>query len=254
MTITTEHPLSAPANLRDLGGIAIAGGLLRQGLAIRTDDLSLVTGEVAEELVANGLTAIIDLRSIEEVQVTGRGPLGGQAVSYHHIPLMGKMSESLSGDSPTLTHESMGQMYLNLVERASSQLVTALNVIAYSPGTTAFHCTAGRDRTGVLAASLLLVLGASDADIVADYSLTGPNMPGVGQRTRSVLGPLMRKLGFDLDKLSAEGNLHKEGMEVSMQFLLEQLRTKYTDPLTPLRIAGLSEDTIAQLRRRAAEA
>ena len=67
--------LSAPVNLRDLGGIPIDGGVLREGLAIRTDDLAYVTTDVAAQLVAAGLTAIIDLRSPLEVSVTGRGPL-----------------------------------------------------------------------------------------------------------------------------------------------------------------------------------
>ncbi|EED6225659.1 tyrosine-protein phosphatase, partial [Salmonella enterica subsp. enterica serovar Haifa] len=61
--IDTALVLSAPVNLRDLGGIPIDGGLLRDGLAIRTDDLAYVTEEVAGQLVDGGLTAIIDLRS-----------------------------------------------------------------------------------------------------------------------------------------------------------------------------------------------
>lgn len=248
---TTELLLSAPVNLRDLGGIAVEGGVLREGLAIRTDDLSLVTPEVAEELVQGGLTSIIDLRSIDEVGVTGRGPLGQQPIAYHHIPLMGSIRGAMNGDTPALTHETMGYMYMGLVENAASQLVTALNIIAYSPGATAFHCAAGRDRTGVLAASLLLVLGANDVDIVTDYALTGPNMPKIQERTRAVIGPIMLKMGFDLEKLTEGNSLGEEGMEVSMEYVLAELRAKYGDPLTPLRVAGLSEDTIAQLRRRA---
>ncbi|MDF2506563.1 MAG: transcriptional regulator, partial [Microbacterium sp.] len=50
--IDTDLVLSAPVNLRDLGGIAIDGGVLREGLAIRTDDLAYVTEQVADELVA----------------------------------------------------------------------------------------------------------------------------------------------------------------------------------------------------------
>lgn len=250
---TTELLLSAPVNLRDLGGIAVEGGILREGLAIRTDDLSLVTAEVAEELVAAGLTSIIDLRSTDEVSITGRGPLGQQPVAYHHIPLMGSIRRAMSDDVPALTHETMGYMYMGLIENATSQLVTALNIIAYSPGATAFHCAAGRDRTGVLAASLLLVLGASDADIVTDYALTGPNMTKIQERTRAVIGPIMLRMGFDLEKLSRGNALGEAGMEVSMQYVLAELREKYGDPLTPLRVAGLSDDTIAQLRRRALE-
>lgn len=247
----TTITLSAPVNLRDLGGIAIDGGSLQPGLAIRTDDLALVTPAVANDLYESGLRSIIDLRSVDEAQVTGRGPFGELPVAYHHVPLMGSIGDSMNADRPALTHESMGHMYVGLVENAASQLVTALNIIAYSPGTTAFHCAAGRDRTGVLAAVLLLALGADDADIVTDYALTGPNMPAIQSRTHSVIGPIMLRLGFDLEKMTQGSELEKEGMELSMQHLIATLRETYGDPLTPLRVAGLSNDTVAQLRRRA---
>lgn len=246
----TDLPLSEPANLRDLGGTPIEGGVLREGLAIRTDDISIVPEEYAQDLVAGGLTTIIDLRSNDEVIATGRGALGRQPVSYHHIPLMSNIGNSIDPKNPVLTHETMGHMYVRMIERAASQLVTALNVIAYSPGATAFHCTAGRDRTGVLAALLLTILGASDDDIITDYAKTGPNMPGIMSRSEAVLGPTMKKLGFDFSKMNRSA-LQEAGMEASMEFFLKTLTDKYGDRLTPLRVEGLSDDTIAQLRRKA---
>lgn len=242
--------LSAPVNLRDLGGIAVTGGVLRRRLAIRTDDLALVTDEVADELVANGLTAVIDLRSNDEVAISGRGPLAARAVTYHHIALMTNVGDSMR-EHPEFTHESMGASYVAMVDAAAPQLVTALNVIAYSPGATAFHCAAGRDRTGVLAAMLLLVLGASDDDIVTDYARTGPHMSAIMQRTRGVMGPLLARMGVDEERM----RVGLDGpMDVSMRILLETLRERHGDPLTPLRAVGLSDDTVARLRARAIDA
>lgn len=240
--------LSAPVNLRDLGGIAIDGGVLREGLAIRTDDLALVTPEVADELVSEGLTTVIDLRSNHEVAISGRGPLADRPVAYHHLALMADVRESMR-ETPVFTHESMGESYVSMVETAAPQLVTALNVIAHSAGATAFHCAAGRDRTGVLAAMLLLALGASDDDIVADYALTGANMDAIMQRTRGVMGPLLARMGVDHEQMRA--SLPSGPMDVSMRILLDTLRARYGDPLSPLREAGLSDDTIARLRARA---
>lgn len=249
--IDTELVLSAPVNLRDLGGIAIDGGVLRSGLAIRTDDLAYVTEEVADRLVAEGLTAIIDLRSPAEIAVTGRGPLGAHPIAYHHLPLIADVGASMERGAPALTHEAMGLMYLRMVEGAAPQLVTALNVIAHTPGTAAFHCAAGRDRTGVLAAMLLLALGADDDDIVADYALTGDNMVAIMTRTAPVMGAMWKALGFDADAVSASSGLLEGSMDVSMRSLLDTLRAQYGDPLTPLRAAGLSDATIARLRERA---
>ncbi len=250
-TIDTGLVLSAPVNLRDLGGIAIDGGVLREGLAIRTDDLAYVTDDVAAALLAGGLTAIIDLRSPLEVSVTGRGPLGAHPVAYHHLPLIADVGESMDREQPALTHEAMGLMYLRMVEGAAPQLVTALNVMAHTPGATAFHCAAGRDRTGVLAAMLLLALGAADDDIVADYARTGDNMVAIMARTAPVMGAMWKALGFDADVLEKSSSLLEGSMDVSMRSLLDTLRTQHGDPLAPLRAAGLSDATITRLRERA---
>lgn len=247
---TIDIELSAPVNLRDLGGIPIAGGLLREGLAIRTDDLAYVTEEVAAELVAGGLTAIIDLRSPLEVSVTGRGPLAERPVAYHHLPLIANVAETMDGDAPRFSHEAMGEMYLRMVEGAAPQLVTALNVIAHTPGATAFHCAAGRDRTGVLAAMLLLVLGADDDAVVADYIRTGDNMSAILKRSAPVMGAMWKALGYDADGHDTSALL-EGSMEVSMRSLLSALRERHGDVLGPLRAAGLRDATVARLRERA---
>lgn len=249
MTATLELELTTPVNLRDLGGTPIAGGTLRDGLAIRTDDLATVTPEFAAQLVEGGLTAIIDLRSPHEVQVTGRGPLADYPVAYHHLPFMGSI-EAPVGDAPELTHELMGEMYVGMVDRAAPLIVTALDIIANTPGATAFHCAAGRDRTGVLAASLLLVLGADDDTIVADYAKTGPNMPAIMARTKTAMSAVFAKLGLDPEAFDGEA-LTDDGMHVSMRILLDTLRALHGDALAPLRAVGLRDDTVAKLRARA---
>lgn len=243
--------LTSPVNQRDLGGIAINGGVLKQGLAIRTDDLAYVTERDATRLVENNLTAIIDLRSNLEVALTGRGPLAGHNVTHHHIPLMADISKA-TGDSAQegFTHEAMGRSYVAMVEHAAPQLVTALNIIAYSPGATAFHCAAGRDRTGVLAAVLLLALGANDHDIVTDYAKTGPNMRAIMDRAAPIMGAMWKAFGYDPKATNTQA-LAEGDMAVSMEYLLATLRQRHGDALAPLRAAGLSDDTVAHLRKRA---
>ncbi len=244
----TTIELSAPVNLRDLGGIPITGGVLRDGLAIRTDDLAYVTEAVAESLVADGLTAIIDLRSPLEASITGRGPLADYPISYHHLPLMADITAAPHEGG--FSHEGMGRMYLGMLQSAAPQLVTALNVIAHTPGTTAFHCAAGRDRTGVLAAMLLVVLGADDDDIITDYARTGENMAAIMERNRPVMGAMWQAIGFDLEEPDTTG-LMEGSMDVSMRIVLDTLRAEHGDVLAPLRAAGLSDDTIARLRAKA---
>lgn len=258
-----EITLSAPANLRDLGGIPVAGGKLRPGLAIRADDLATITEAAAAALVRDGLSAVIDLRSELELGITGRGPLEGYPVAHHHLPLIANVGSTMPKEVSLLDHAHMGAMYTQMVANAAPQLVSALEIIAAAPGATAFHCAAGRDRTGVLAAMLLLVLGANDDEIVFDYARTGANMPAIMQRTRPVMQAMFAALdisfdpessavgGTDSDDRESMGGLLDEGMDVSMRMLLDALREQHGDPLAPLRAAGLSDATVRRLRERA---
>ncbi|WP_309069838.1 tyrosine-protein phosphatase, partial [Microbacterium sp.] len=109
---------SAPVNLRDLGGTPVAGGTVRPGFAIRADDLSYVTDEVAVELVDAGLTSVIDLRSNFETRITGRGPLADHAVTYHHVSLLGDITRvgDLGGPDYRRTYVPM---YVGMFEGAA---------------------------------------------------------------------------------------------------------------------------------------
>jgi protein-tyrosine phosphatase len=251
-TSTLDIELSAPANLRDLGGIPITGGLLREDFALRADDLTVITEQDARRLVDRGLAAVIDLRTNDEAAITGRGPLAGHSVAYHHLPLMESIGAGMpeGGDRFVIEHIAMGEMYARMVETAAPQLVTALGIITLAPGAIAFHCAAGRDRTGVLAAVLLLALGAADDDIVTDYARTDPNMAAIQERMRPVMGVLLARLGFDLDAMTATPP-SQEPMDISMRTMLERLRERHGDALAPLRAAGLDNATITRLRERA---
>ncbi|WP_411374519.1 tyrosine-protein phosphatase [Arthrobacter sp. MPF02] len=250
MTTTIDIELSAPVNLRDLGGTPIAGGVLRDGLALRADDLSVITERDAGMLVDAGLAAVIDLRTHDEAALTGRGPLAGHPVAYHHLPLMESIRAGMSdGGTRVIEHVAMGEMYARMVEGAAAQLTTALGIIAFAPGATAFHCAAGRDRTGVLAAVLLLALGSEDDDIVADYARTHANMPAIMQRMRPTMGALMARLGFDLDAMAV--SFPDQPMDISMHTMLARLRERHGDALAPLRAAGLDDGIMNRLWERA---
>jgi protein-tyrosine phosphatase len=243
--------LSAPVNLRDLGGIPVPGGAVRAGFALRADDLSIVTDVVADELVADGLRSVIDLRSADEVAHTGRGPLGARtAVNYHHIPLMATIGEASDDGVDIPDQRSFATFYARMFEGAAPQIVSALAVIAYSPGTVAFHCAAGQDRTGVLAASILLALGADEDDIVADYARTGENSAAIMRRIAPIMAPLMARFGLDLDD-AARAAARQEFSPAPMRELLVVLNQRHGDPLVPLRSAGLTDSLIARLRGRA---
>lgn len=252
MTIAAELPLTAPVNLRDLGGIRIADGVVRTGFAIRADDLSTVDLATAADLVDTGLAAIVDLRSHNEAQFTGRGPFGEMPVTYHHVPFMTSLGDARKAASAgeIIDQTQFERMYIRMFDSAAPRIVAALAVMATAPGATAFHCAAGQDRTGVLAAALLLALGASHDDIVEDYAKTGQNSRAVMARLAPVMGPIMAKHGFDLED-AAKAATRKEFSPAPMEGLLSHLEREHGDPLAPLRVAGLTDGLVRALRERA---
>src|SRR5699024_6798961 len=216
---TIDLPLTAPVNLRDLGGIPVAGGSVRPGFAIRTDDLSTADADSASDLVESGLTSIIDLRSHAEANFTGRGPFGSMPVTYHHVPFLAALEDA---EEDVVDQSSFERLYVGMFDGAAPRIVQARAIMASSPGATAFHCAAGQDRTGVLAASLLLALGASHEDVVADYTRTGQNSTAIIERLAPVMGPLMAERGVDLEE-AAKAASREEFSPAPMEGLLAHL-------------------------------
>ncbi|GAA2042062.1 hypothetical protein GCM10009720_23330 [Yaniella flava] len=268
MTLTQAPTidLSAPVNLRDLGGTPVADGVIATGFALRSDDLATITEDAADALVTEGLRSVIDLRSRDEVFITGRGPLLDRVVNYHHVPLMATIGSAttphrdlaaVAAAAPLRTMNdmpSMHDLYVSRFETAPGALVSALAIMAHSPGATAFHCAAGKDRTGVLAAALLLALGADDETIIADYRATYPNLEAIMTRTGSYMHHVMALAGFDLQAYQNSTDDPDERLakdQASMADTLATLRARYGDPLTPLYEAGLSTALIDALRERA---
>ena len=257
--------LTAPVNLRDLGGLPVADGVIADGFALRSDDLATITADAAEQLVEAGMRNVIDLRSKDEVFITGRGPLLDHAVRYHHIPLLGSIREAAGYTGPeaaavaaaaTAANVSdappMSTLYIHMVERSPEALVTALAVMAHAEGASAFHCAAGKDRTGILAAVLLLGLGADDETIIEDYRRTYENLADITERAGAYMSQVMARAGFDMSALRARADADQERQrsEQAMADTLRSLREKYSDPLLPLRQAGLTPALEAALRER----
>ncbi|WP_119696088.1 tyrosine-protein phosphatase [Microbacterium halotolerans] len=239
--------LSAPVNLRDLGGTPVADGVMRTGFAIRADDLSTADADSAADLVDGGLAAVIDLRSHAEVSLTGRGPLAAMPVTFHHVPFLTSIGDAAEN---AFDQSSFERLYVRMFESAAPRIVQALAVIATSRGAAAFHCAAGQDRTGVLAASLLLVLGASEDVIVEDYARTGQNSRAIMERIAPMMRPLMAEHGMDLEA-AATAATRREFSPAPIRGLLAHLGRAYAHPLEPLRAAGLTDGIVDTLRERA---
>lgn len=173
-----DHPnrllaVAGAHNVRDLGGYATSsGGMTQWRRLLRSAALHQLGEEGRERLVAEGLRTVVDLRSDNELHhqpsVFARHP----GVAYVHLPLYAALGPAKmgGGDEPPF---SMAERYCDALENCGAAFRTALTTIAEADdGIVLFNCTAGKDRTGLIAALILSAAGVDETTIVADYVLT----------------------------------------------------------------------------------
>jgi protein-tyrosine phosphatase len=186
--VETESPRCRPperhiwldgcANFRDLGGYHVAGGRsLRWGRLFRSGSLGALSETDRHKLEELNLATVIDLRTDEELARTKAPRLAD--VAYHHLPLIEVLPTREEYESMA-SLEVAAARYLKMLAGARSTVAEALAVLC-QPGSypAVVHCSAGKDRTGVLSALVLGMVGVSDDQIAADYALSaraGPQL------------------------------------------------------------------------------
>ncbi len=228
-------------NFRDLGGYPAAdGGELRWRVLFRSDALHHLTPEdvvcLRDEI---GIRDVVDLRSTGEIRSDGRGPIEDGAFRLHHLPLF----DGQIVDSPRPPEElTLADRYFLLAEMAKDAIARVVVTLAESSAPAVYHCAAGKDRTGVISAVLLGLLGVKDEIIVADYAATQENLDAIIER-------LMATEGYEemLEALPPD-TLHAEPQ--TMISLLNQVRSRYGSMREYVRSAGVSDAHIARLEKR----
>lgn len=164
--------LEGARNVRDLGGYPTEdGGTVRTGRFYRGDSTAGLTEEDVRKLLQMGVGCVVDLRSGQE---TERAPSAFRDVpeaDYYAVPMLDQVTSSaFQGKLP----DRMGEVYVELLAQMGEQFVGMMKLFAAHRGRAClFHCTAGKDRTGVTAMLLLQLAGVPREFIVADYSATG---------------------------------------------------------------------------------
>ncbi len=170
-------------NFRDLGGYRTQGGrMLAWRRLFRSGELHHMTGHDAARLKEEiRLASVIDLRSSRQGRPLGLGLLEEVGVKYFNIPFIKITEDDYNRERREAPRDfaNSGDFYLYFIrqEEFDRRLMEALGIIA-DPANhpLVFHCNAGKDRSGILAAVILGVLGVADDDIVEDYMLTAPYM------------------------------------------------------------------------------
>lgn len=163
-------------NARDLGGYPTTdGAVTRRRSLLRADDLAQLSPEGLQALADYGIETVLDLRWPEEI-ASAPSPVP------RRLPRVRYVSVSLLTDTPADWGELGGycakeQWKCTVLERLRPRLKTALAAIAAAEaGPLLFHCVAGKDRTGVIAALLLALADVVPEAIAADYVASTDNL------------------------------------------------------------------------------
>ena len=174
-------------NVRDLGGLATPDGRrVRPGRIVRSDNLRGLTDDGAVTLVRDlAPQLVVDLRTDAECAREGRGLAHVTHVRYVNLPLQPKAALNPEQVAAGLATNLFDDYVLQIRDNGAP-LLAALRLLSDGEALPAVvHCTAGKDRTGVLVALLLDLLGVAREQVVADYAATTDNMPGILDRIRS---------------------------------------------------------------------
>lgn len=181
MTVERHVPLAGGFNLRDIGGYATADGReVRRHCVFRSAELCSLTDEDLDVIGALGIRVVVDLRSEHErVARPNRLPHGAEVIVRESASQRGQPGESLeeqiaNGTLPIRDDDLYTETYVRLLDESLvGVLGRTLEAALDAPvRPVLFHCAAGKDRTGLVAAVLLGLLGVDEATIVADYELT----------------------------------------------------------------------------------
>jgi protein-tyrosine phosphatase len=179
----------AKRNFRDLGGWSTPSGAVKTGLLYRSAHLDeLNAGEVAKLRRIN-IGYAVDLRhDIEKAEAASRVQALIPGLTGYDLSL----SDTIGAETlPTITallarmktaaeaRAWMSAQYADTVIRRRDEILNVLEFIMTKDRPAVFFCVAGKDRTGVVAALLLSVLGVSRSDVMRDYDLTNKRLWGL---------------------------------------------------------------------------
>jgi protein-tyrosine phosphatase len=230
------------SNTRHLGGYRTENGRLTSaGALVRSDNLARLTQSGRGDVIADDIHTVIDLRFSEEIQKEAN-PFAepDEAIVYHHCPLMS--TANASAMAPIRAATTTSEAYKATLEGFGTNVAAILTAIADSgPGRVVIHCSAGKDRTGLMTALAMRVVGVSKSDIASDYALTDTYLKEVYEQQLSDISDPQQRA-----ELAADLRTDPEAILET----LDDLEARHGSVAAYLQNYGMSSETLERLRTR----
>lgn len=242
-TATSQRQLSFPTcyNVRDLGGLNTAKGAITRWKAfVRADSLFRLTPESQQAFLDYGIRTVIDLRFINELEEEPNPFRNNPSVNYVHVPMI----DPRDADRLTATIRNEGMLAWNLLalDLGAERVAAIMRAVADAPeGGVAFHCYAGKDRTG-LTAMMLLSLADVPAQVIAeDYDESNNYL---GQLNQQVLAR------FDDPAIRTQVLANLLSGRENMLKIIAHLNERHGGAHQYLLNAGLTRDELQRIASR----
>jgi protein-tyrosine phosphatase len=230
-------------NFRDLGGYTgVDGRTVAWRRLFRADGLHRLTSGELGRLADLGIRTVLDLRTPFELEERGRFGAEGNEITYHHLPVLQQNWDRESVVQAEDAGQFLAGKYIDMLTEGRAALASALAIISDAASLPlVFHCAAGKDRTGVLAALTLSLLGVDDDVVGHDYSLSSEAMVRMTEWFRAT-HPERTDITVD------QPRAFLDAPAAAMSGFLELLRAEYGSVEAYVKSVGVTDETIERLR------
>lgn len=233
-------------NVRDMGGLATQDGReIQRGVLVRSDLLARLTEEGERQLLDYGVRTIVDLRAppqaAEEPYRLMQATCFSEALTYLNLPVEDYTSPALAIVNGA---QSRAEIYCLTLTHFRREIATVLRGFLHAqPGGVLIHCHAGKDRTGIITALLLALVGVPGETIAADYVESNRSLQPLCDR-------LLAEAGDDASRLAQIQHKIEPVTPEMMQMLLDYLTTTYGGIRSYLLQAGLAREELSAIQLR----
>ena len=231
-------PFEVVFNFRDLGGYGTADGRsVKWRTVFRADGVHRLS---VDDLAPLGVRTVLDLRTHDELE---RGRFTHDSIGYHHLPILQTpwTEQEFEGELDAVTF--LADRYVDMLDEGRDSIAGALHIMSdESSLPLVFHCAAGKDRTGVVAAILLSVLGVRDDDIADDYSLSRLGMSRFKEW-------IITTFPDYADSMSQQPDAFLAAPAEAMHLFLERVRATFGSVDTYVAGLGVGDTTLDAVRR-----